>query len=63
MTHLYAGKGKKVIHVDLKKDKPDAATLAKLLLGPSGFLRAPAWRKGKIFFVGFNDDAYADILL
>ena len=63
MAHLYAGKGKKVVHVDLKKDKSDPAALAKLLLGPSGYLRAPAWRKGKIFFVGFNDETYSDLLL
>jgi arsenate reductase-like glutaredoxin family protein len=45
----------------MKKDKPDAATLKKLLLGPTGNLRAPTLRKGKTLVVGFNADTYSEI--
>ncbi len=62
MTHLYAAKGKKVVHIELTGGKPDK-TAAALLLGPSGFLRAPAMRKGKSFMVGFDDDTYRKLLL
>ena len=42
----------------MKKDQPDAATLAKLLLGPTGKLRAPTLRKGKTLVVGFDEATY-----
>ncbi len=40
------------------KDNPDDETLAALLLGPTGNLRAPTIRRGKTLIVGFNDDTY-----
>jgi len=55
---LYVAKGKKVVHVDLKKDKPDLDSLVPMMLGPTGNLRAPALRKGKIVMVGFDDETY-----
>ncbi len=58
---IYAAKGKKVVYLDMKKDKPDAATLTKLLLGPTGNLRAPALRKGKTLVIGFNEEVFRDI--
>ena len=42
VDELYVAKGKKVEHVDLKRAKPDRATLLGLLLGPTGNLRAAA---------------------
>jgi arsenate reductase-like glutaredoxin family protein len=59
---IYASKGKQVVHVDLKKDKPDKATLAGLLLGPTGNLRAPTLRKGKTLIVGFDEATYGKLL-
>ena len=59
---LYAAKGKKVTVVDLKKDEPTEEELKKLLLGPTGNLRAPTLRKGKTLIVGFNDEMYAELL-
>jgi len=47
-----------VVHLDLKKDKPDKATLRGLLLGPTGNLRAPTLRKGRTLIVGFDETAY-----
>jgi arsenate reductase-like glutaredoxin family protein len=59
---IYASKGKQVVHLDLKKDKPDKATLAALLLGPTGNLRAPTLRKGRTLIVGFDEATYARLL-
>ncbi len=56
---LYVTKGKKVIHVDLKKGKPSNDELAALLIGPSGNLRAPTTRKGRVLLVGFDEATYA----
>ncbi len=55
-------KGKNVVAFDMKKDKPDEATLLSHLLGPSGNLRAPTIRKGRTLLVGFNEDMYTDAL-
>ena len=59
---IHVMKGKKVVRFDLKKDKPDKATLVKHLLGPTGNFRAPALIKGKTMLVGFNDETYAEVL-
>jgi len=55
-------KGKRVIALDMKADKPDDETLAGYLLGPAGNLRAPTIRRGKSLLVGFSDDAYRELL-
>ena len=55
-------KGKNYSRLDLKKDKPDRETLLAALLGPSGNLRAPTFRKGKMLFVGFHPDGYKEAL-
>ena len=62
VDELYAVRGKKVVHVDLKREKPDKATLLGLLLGPTGNLRAPTLRKGRTLVVGFDEAAYAKLL-
>ena len=58
VNELYAAKGKKVVHVNLKKDSPTEAELMKLVLGPTGNSRAPTIRKGKTLMVGFNEETY-----
>jgi arsenate reductase-like glutaredoxin family protein len=55
-------KGKKILHVDLKKEKLDYASLAGMLLGPTGNLRAPTLRKGRTLIVGFDPETYTKIL-
>jgi arsenate reductase-like glutaredoxin family protein len=62
MRHLYVAKGKKVIHVDLDRERPREADLLSLLLGPSGNLRAPTMRKGKTVIVGFEESMYKEVL-
>ena len=59
---LVAARGKKITVFDLKKDRPDDETLLGLLLGPTGNLRAPAARVGKTLVVGFNEEAYRQVL-
>ena len=59
---MYATKGKKVIHLDLRRDKPDRATLDGVLIGPSGNLRAPTLRRGRTLLVGFDEATYAKVL-
>lgn len=62
VDEIYASKGKRVVHLDLKTDKPDAATLKGLLLGPTGNLRAPTLRRGRTLIVGFDEATYAKLL-
>lgn len=62
-SEILVAKGKKTVRVDMKKDAPSDADLLKLLLGPSGNLRAPTLRKGKTLLVGFDPDAYSRVLL
>jgi arsenate reductase-like glutaredoxin family protein len=62
VDEIYASKGKQVIHLDVKKEKPDKAALLALLLGPTGNLRAPTLRKGRTLMVGFDQASYAKVL-
>jgi arsenate reductase-like glutaredoxin family protein len=57
-TQLRVAKGQKVVAIDLQKDKPAEAELLKLVLGPTGNLRAPTLRVGKTLIVGFNAEMY-----
>ena len=61
VSKIYAAKGKKVVYIDLKKDKPGDDELAKVLLGPTGNLRAPALRRGKTLVVGFDEETYKKV--
>jgi len=62
VDEIYASKGKRVVHLDLRKDKPDTTTLRGLVLGPTGNLRAPTLRKGRTLIVGFDEVTYAKLL-
>ncbi len=53
-------RGKKVERLDLRGGPPDDATLARLVIGPSGKLRAPTARVGRTLLVGFDEDAYGE---
>ena len=59
---IVIGKGKKVTTFDMKKNPPDEETLLSHLLGPTGNLRAPTIRKGKVLVVGFSEEAYQSLL-
>ena len=62
VDEIVATRGRQVIRVDLRKEKPDAETLKKLLIGPSGNLRAPTLRMGKTLIVGFDEETYRKLL-
>ena len=59
---LYVAKGKKTVHVDLTKDRPDDEELLGMLLGRSGKLRAPALRMGTTLIVGYNGEILSEQL-
>jgi arsenate reductase-like glutaredoxin family protein len=58
VDRIVAGRGKKVVTIDLKKDRPDDDELAAVMLGPTGNLKAPTIRLGRTLVVGFSDAAY-----
>lgn len=62
MDKLIAIKGKRVTTFDLKRDRPDDEILLQHLMGPTGNLRAPTARIGKTLVVGFNEEAYTELL-
>jgi hypothetical protein len=62
VDELYVAKGKRVVHIDLRHDKPPRAELLALLLGPTGNLRAPTLRKGRTLIVGFDEATYKQLL-
>ena len=59
---LVAAKGKKVTAVELAAGTPSDEELAKLMLGPTGNLRAPTMRVGQTILVGYNEQVFSDEL-
>jgi hypothetical protein len=51
--------GKNILEFDPKTAAKDV--LLKKITGPSGNLRAPALRKGRVFYIGFNPDMYSSL--
>lgn len=58
---LYASRGKKIHHLDLKNEPASEEEVLKLVLGPTGNLRAPALKSGKTLIIGFHPEVYADL--
>ena len=56
---IITGKGKKRQEWDPASD--DKAEILKDVIGPSGNLRAPCWKIGNEFVVGFNPGLYAEV--
>ena len=59
-NRVLTARGKKSVAFDLRKGFPDLDELAKVALGPSGNLRAPAMRLGKDWVVGFGEEAWTE---
>jgi hypothetical protein len=59
-SKVIVAKGKKVSEWK-PAGKPTKETIAAML-GPTGNLRAPTIRVGKIIVVGFNEEAYSEVL-
>lgn len=55
---LIAAKGKKVTRIDLTNEQPSDDEIAKLMLGPTGNMRAPTLRIGETILVGYNEDVF-----
>ena len=49
------------MEVDLKKNDLAEAELMKLVLGPTGNLRAPTLKVGNRIVVGFNQEMYESV--
>ena len=62
VDEIYAAKGKRVVHMDLRRSSPSRADLLGVLLGPTGNLRAPTLRKGRTLVVGFDEATYQRVL-
>ena len=58
---LIAAKGKQVTLLDLTRERPADTVLAKLLLGPTGNLRAPTLRVGQTLLVGYNEPVFTEV--
>ena len=58
-TLIRTGKGKKKQVWNPTSD--DKTEILKDVIGPSGNLRAPTWKIGNEFVVGFNPELYAEI--
>ena len=56
---LFVMRGKKLLHFDMKKDNPSDDELIRLMIGPSGNLRAPTMRRGNQLFVCFDENAFS----
>ena len=57
---LVVAKGKKLTELDLGDEPPSDDTVAKLMLGPTGNLRAPTLRVGRTLVVGYNEEALTE---
>ena len=62
VTDLYSTKSRKVIHLNIKKEKPAPEDVLALVMGRSGTLRAPVIKHRSTLIVGFDEDTYTKIL-
>lgn len=57
---ILVAKGKKVLAFDMKQSSMDE--VLEVALGPTGNLRAPAFRKGDTWVIGFEEGVYREVL-
>jgi arsenate reductase-like glutaredoxin family protein len=62
VDEIFASKGSKHVHFDLRKAKPTDDELLAAMLGPTGNLRAPCIKQGRKLIVGFDEPTYKKIL-
>ncbi len=62
VTDLYSTKSRKVIHLNIVKEKPAREDVLALVMGRSGTLRAPVIKHRSTLIVGFDEDTYTRIL-
>lgn len=56
---VYVASGKKII--EFVPAAADKTTMLAKITGPSGNLRAPALRRGRVFYIGFHPAMYEEI--
>ena len=59
---LVVAKGKRMTELDLNLELPTDEVVAKLMLGPTGNLRAPTLRVGRTLVVGYNEQVMMETL-
>ena len=59
-TKVVVARGKKVLTFDMKETSPADEEFQKVVIGPSGNLRAPTIRSGKTMLVGFSEEAFSE---
>lgn len=57
---LVVAKGKRLTELDLGTESPTDDVVAKLMLGPTGNLRAPTLRVGRTLVVGYNEEVLTE---
>ncbi len=62
MQELVVCKGKKVERFDLRRGLPAHDVLERVLLGPTGNLRAPMVCVGKTAVVGYDEAVFRELL-
>ena len=62
VRRVVTGRGNAVVTFDMKAAPPEDDTLAAAILGPTGNLKAPTLKVGDTLLVGFNEEAYKQVL-
>jgi len=58
IKQIYSSRGKRVSNLKINTIKKQKTEIEKLILGPTGNLRAPSIIRGKTLIVGFHEDTY-----
>jgi arsenate reductase-like glutaredoxin family protein len=56
---IWAAKGKRIVHLDLRSARASSRDILAVLLGPTGNLRAPTLRIGRTLIVGYDEATYS----
>ena len=61
-SRLFSARGKKVICVELGKEPLSDSEITRLMLGPTGNLRAPTLLADEVLVVGYNEEVYQNLI-
>ena len=61
-SRLQVARGKKLLRFDLRDGSPSKEEILKVVMGPSGNLRAPSFRFEESFVVGFHEEGYTELI-
>ena len=57
---IYVTSGKQIL--EFNPETADREELLKRVTGRTGNLRAPALRRGNVFYIGYNDELYETLI-